>query len=513
MGRTKRVGIMTACILCILLALAACSGGNGTTSETEAIVAPASNQSSAPEATETPTEELDPVELIWYYPAVSVPSDLQTVEDAVNQITKANINATIKLMPVNFGDYDQKMNTVVASGDKIDIIWTSSWLFDYARNQGKGAFVALDELIDQYAPELKASLPDFVFNAARIGGKVYAVPNYQTVTYREGFVIQKRFADKYNLDVSSIQQLEDIEPFLAQIKAGEPGITAFGMDSSGVYGNIQQVFGYEHIASMLSINLETPSQVLNKFETPGYKRYLDLMRDFYVKGYINQDAAMVKNFTESMKSGNIAVFYHSSLNAGREAADKSSNGGHDVVLAPLTPPYVQTGSVIATMQAISRTSENPERAMMFLNLLNTDKELYNTITYGIEGKHFVEVSDNVVRVNPDAGYDTNADWVFGNVFNGYLLEGKDAAIVARMKHDNETASPSPIMGFIFLSSAVSAEIANITTVIDQYGPALNTGTIDPNENLAEFLDKLQSAGIEEVVAEAQAQLDAFHSAK
>lgn len=504
----KHIAKMMVLAISLILVISACGDKNNNATNTE-------QASGSPTASPTESESaasLEPVELDWYYPGPDVPADLSTVQDAVNKITQAKINATIKLHPIGFGDYDQKMNTVVASGEKTDIIWTSSWLFDYAKNQSKGAFIALDELLDQHAPSLKSSLPAFVFDSAKIDGKLYAVPNYQSVTFREGFTIQKRFVDKYKLDINSIKKIEDIEPFLAQIKAGEPDIIPFGLAYKGTFGNMQKTLGFEQVSDQVLISLAEPDKIINRFDNPFYTTYTNLMRSWYTKGYINEDAATVKNFNDLNKTGKVAVFFHSSLNAGADAQFKAAFGGQDQVLVPLTAPYVQTGGPIATMNAISRTSKNPERAMMFINLLNTDAELYNTITYGVEGKHYTK-ENGIVKVNKDAGYAPNTDWVFGNIFNGYLPEGKDASVVEQQKKDNETAESSPIMGFLFQPGDVSAEIANITSVIDQYAPGLDTGTVDPAKKLAEFQSKLKSAGIDKVIAEAQKQLDAWKSSK
>lgn len=514
MRQTNRFRGSMALILIALLVLSACSGGqnnnNGAAASGNTATPAASGEPSATAAPEA--AQLEAVELDWYYPGPDIPADLQTVQDAVNEITRAKINATIKLHPVGFGDYAQKMNTVVASGEKADIIWTSSWNFDYAQNQGKGAFIPLDELIDRYAPAIKTSLPAFVLDATRIGGKVYAVPNYQTVTAREGFYIQKRFVDKYNLDINTLKTIEDIEPFLAQIKAGEPDIIPLVLDFNGAYSGLTRSFGFEWLSNALSVQLDDPTKVTSLYGSPPYVKYTNLIRSFYTKGYINEDAATLKSRGDIIKTGNAAVVFGDSLNAGSEVSIKTTSG-QDVVMVPVTPAYVQTSYVITTMQAISTASENPERAMMFINLLNTDQQLFNTISYGVEGKHYTKVADNVVKVNTDAGYAPNAAWVFGNVFNGYIQEGQDADVFAQNKADNESAVASPIIGFIFLPAAVSAEIANITTVIDQYGPGLNTGTLDPADKLEEFLEKLKSAGIDKVVEEAQKQLDAFNAAK
>lgn len=49
------------------------------------------------------------------------------------------------------------------------------------------------------------------------------------------------------------------------------------------------------------------------------------------------------------------------------------------------------------MLAISTTSEDPARAMMFINLLHTDPYLNNLLNYGIEGKHYLKVNENVIK--------------------------------------------------------------------------------------------------------------------
>jgi len=459
-------------------------------------------------------EELPPVELVWNFPLSAIPQDLATVQEAVNKITKEKINATVKLQAHTFADYNQKMNTIVASGEKYDVAWVANWNWDYLQNQSKGAFMELDDLIQQNAPDLLKSMPDFVWDAAKIQGKIYAIPNYQTVTKKEGFVIQKRFADKYKLDVSTIKKFEDIEPFLKQIKEGEsPDVVPFLNDKTGRFSVMFQSQGLEAINNVVGVELQNPDKPINLFEAPQYKHYLDVMRDWYTNGYINENAATLKNKNDIIKTGNAAVQFHNVLKPGGEVEAKAANGGNDVIYVPITDAYASTGTVITTMQAISKNSKNPERAMKFINLLNTDKELYNAISYGVEGKHYKKVSDNVVQINKDGGYAPNANWVFGNTFNAYLVEGMDPSVMEQTKKENESATKSPLMGFKFDNTPVMAEIANLATVIDEHLPGLDTGTVDPNTNLKVFQDKLKQAGIEKIIDEMAKQIEAWKQTK
>ena len=46
-------------------------------------------------------------------------------------------------------------------------------------------------------------------------------------------------------------------------------------------------------------------------------------------------------------------------------------------------------------------------------------------------------------------------------------------------------------------------------VCNKYQAGLETGTLDPETYLPEFIQALKDAGLEKVIAEKQAQLDAF----
>src|SRR5690606_26318174 len=85
----------------------------------------------------------------------------------------------------------------------------------------------------------------------KMDGHIYGIPNYQTVTKREGFIILKEMADKYDLDVDSIKTMADITPFLEKIKANEPDMIPIAMGAGGVI--IGHAFGTDDIQSGVGI--------------------------------------------------------------------------------------------------------------------------------------------------------------------------------------------------------------------------------------------------------------------
>ena len=59
---------------------------------------------------------------------------------------------------------------------------------------------------------------------------------------------------------------------------------------------------------------------------------------------------------------------------------------------------------------------------------------------------------------------------------------------------------------------VSAQAAAFRNVLDEFGKALYTGSVDPDKYLPELNKKLEAAGIQDVIDEMQRQVDAWKDA-
>jgi putative aldouronate transport system substrate-binding protein len=166
------------------------------------------------------------------------------------------------------------------------------------------------------------------------------------------------------------------------------------------------------------------------------------------------------------------------------------------------------------MFSISRTSKDPERAMMVLNALHTDPYAVNLFVNGIEGTHYKKVGENRIEPIADSGYGSTAlFWVIGNQLLNYLKPGQPDDLYTSWKTFNDEAKRSPLLGFVFDETPVKNEITQLTSVIGEYRAA-STGAIpDPAKMLEERNEKLKKAGIEKVKTELQAQIDAWKAAQ
>lgn len=443
-----------------------------------------------------------PVELVWY--TIGGPQkDTEKVQEEINKYLKEKINATIKIKQVDWGDYNQKMQVVINSGEEYDIAFTCSWANDYLTNARKGAFVALDELLDKYGKETKAAIDPNFWEGAKIDGKVYAIPANKELGVAPLWVFTKEYVDKYNIDISKIKTLEDLEPYLKVIKEKEPGVTPFY-----IVKDYSAQLPFDKIVDPVAISLKNNDlKVVNIFETEEMKQALNTMHRFYKAGYINKDAATAKD--------DKAVKRLVTKGDGQPYADIlwSKDLGYQVVSTPIVPPYITNGSTTGSMQAISVTSKHPEKSMQFLNLLNTDKYLRNLINYGIEGTHYQKVNDEQIKILPDQKNYQMPYFSLGNLFITYTLENEPKTKWEEFKKFNADSSKSPALGFKFDPTPVNTEVAGLRNVLDEFGASLYSGTVDPNEYLPKINAKLKSIGIDKVIAEMQKQIDAWKAKK
>ena len=81
----------------------------------------------------------------------NMPPQSDLVLENLNKMLKEKINTELEITEPSWGDYKNKYSLVLASGEEIDLIYTSNWCF-FLSEAKKGAFKALDGLVEKYAP-------------------------------------------------------------------------------------------------------------------------------------------------------------------------------------------------------------------------------------------------------------------------------------------------------------------------------------------------------------------------
>lgn len=492
MKKGSRLSLILVLVLACTAILSAC-GGTSKEGDTGA----AGNQ-----------EAKKDVELVWYN--IGTPQkDTDLVMAEVSKYTSEKIGVTVKMKQIDFGDYTQKMQVLTQSGEQMDILFTASWGFDYVQNARKGAFLELNDLLDQYGQGIKETLDPAFLEGSKVDGKNYGIPANKELPAQEVWRFNKQWLDKYNLDISGVKSMESLEPLLQTIKDNEPNVVPFMIDR-----NFIPTIPYDYIIQNLplAVKLDTTDyKIVNILETPELKESLNTMRKYYQAGFVASEVATTTDNSDLTLTGN----WFMDRPTTQPFADNlwTAALGYPVVSTPATDAITYNWSVMGSLQAISANSEHPVEAMKFLNLLNTDSYLRNLVDSGIEGVHYEKIGDNVAKnLDKSRDYDMPT-FAIGNIMLTYLQEGDPENKWEGFREFNEAGTDAPLLGFNFDGSNVSAELAALTNAKDQFWAPIMTGSVDPDKYIPMAIEQLKAAGLDTVMAEAQKQLDEWVAAQ
>ncbi len=457
------------------------------------------------------------ITVTYTYPN-TVFKDVGLVEEALNKLLVPAINTKIKLNPIDWGAFDEKMKLAFAAGEECDIVFTAPWINNYLLNIANGNFVPLDDLLQQHAPGLWASMPETTWDAARVDGKIYGVINQQIFVKPFGFTVRRDLADKYGLDAYALKSYDELEPFLKTILENEPDVIPLpGASTWSNEGNGFDPIITEQVPVAIRYN-DKDLKVFNAAASPEFQASVERARRWYEAGYTPKETIASDDSQAMWRAGKFALSGLVGVVKPGGEIESEQRFGQPVYSQSMTQPFLTTAGTTATTNAICATSKNPEAAMKVLELLNTNVEIYNTLAKGIEGKHWewADKGNLVIKPGPNnADYNPNTDWEFGNQFLAYYIDPKQAEIKAwEATYDlNTTSPPSAAMGFNFNAEPVKTELANVAAVVGELAGPLASGQVDPATALPDYLERLNQAGIQALIDECQRQLNDWAAKK
>ncbi|MBP3359855.1 MAG: ABC transporter substrate-binding protein [Clostridia bacterium] len=456
-------------------------------------------------------DESQPYEIVWLFP-VAPPNDLDAVCEKANEYLKDKINVTLKLTPLDWGAYGTKKNNALNGGEKMDLLWLAGGDYTYAAMQQ--SIIDIDELMDKYAPKTKEMLGEDFINGARVDGKLYGVQANKDKAANYMIVYRKDIAEKYNLDMSGVKTIEDLYPVFDTLLEKEPNMVPMAIsggktvyDANFCLNGYDSLCGNKYVCVMTGEN-DDVSKVVCPYETELFKKSCEQAREMYQRGYFFKDCAVLDNSAELIKSGKAFCYWEQDQPSKLSEINNSSDYEWDKV--QMTDASMSTLDCVGSVTTIPYTCENPVRVMKFIELFNTDPYLNNLINFGIEDVHFNKVSDNTIKLTEKGKKDYDLQgtmWERGNTFINYTIEGDDPNKAENLEAFNESAKPSPVLGFVLDTEEYSIEATACSNVVSEYLRTLTYGAGDPEELLPKFISKLKSAKIDTIVEISQRQYD------
>jgi len=523
-GGFKRLSIlMTALLLAVaLLAGCASNGGNGGNGGNDGNVNATGqgNEGAANEAgaASDPAEPaLEPVELKWIMLGNGQPKDTDRIEQLANEYLKDKINATIDFTVIDWGSWDAKTNAMFTTSEEFDLIFTASWK-GYTLNSVKGAFWEIsEEDFRKYAPKTRALFSDEFLAGAKVDGKLFGIPNNKDRARSYGFLYRKDVADELGIDMSQVKTFNDLTPILQQVKEKRPDLVPFGDALNPIHAG--GIFDFLGGGTAMYLNGGDEELFIDSF-SPEYLEAHRLMHQWFKAGYLRKDVATAKDkLTEMVNTGKVFTYAEQlkpgksdEINAQAKGSGTLPEGAvYDQVVT--VPSYVTTGDVMGAGFAISKTSKNPERALMFLELLNSDKYINNLFNFGEENVHYKKTGDNRIEPVPDAGYSmVGLNWMYGNQFLNYLLPGEPDDKWEQFDKFNNEATPSKALGFVFNEEPVKKEVSAVNAVNSEFG-SIYWGVVDPEVYIPKYQEKLKAAGIERIHEEVKKQFEEWKATR
>lgn len=454
------------------------------------------------------------VNMLFALPAASPnDSEVKRVTDKINEITLENLNMTLNLTILPFSAYLEQIQLDLSSGADLDIFvaptaYGPSWV-------DAGFLTDMGPLLEQYGQETLESYPSKeLATAPNLNGYVYGVPVHKEISQQTSIYFRTDILDKYNIDVSNVKTIEDVDTIFDEVSAKEPDMWMVAMDNLG-WPELEPM---DYIGGLETYTVLDPTEnstVENVFETDVFKKWTTYAHKWFDKGWINSGAASdTESYYTYISSGQAFAFFNDSGHPLAEKDQESNCGGTDLTMVNLEESIATTATASAFCYCISSGSEDPAKAMQMLNFIETNTDVMNLLNWGVEGEDYVVNSDGLLDYpeGKDAstvGYHVGAGWILPNQFvcTPWCTDGAD--IYEKMEEYNNNTTISQLMGFTFDPTPVQDQISAVSNVRAKYYKALVTGAVDPDEYIEKLVQEMKDAGSEEIIAEMQKQVDEF----
>lgn len=468
----------------------------------------------------------DVVKLTWAMGTGDVaPADNARVLEALNAYSRDKIGVEVDIQYFT----DEQLQTSINAGEVFDIYFTCSWYNNTNQCISQGLFANIADQVKNYPGLYNAMSEDVWELATNADGTLYAIPNKKDYAAMNFITYPAEKAEELGFEIpESINAFSDLTDFLVAWKATLPD-GEYPFLVGGVSPGIESSFDFIDRTAMIGCIYGT-TKVCSVFDDPAVMERYRTIHDWFTKGIINPDAAQLKETSIDTTKQRI-----NTVQAWTGYDGYTVSNGYVTNMTLYAGPNLSVDSIQGSMNALSVTlEEDPvkmDAALRLFELIHTDKYYADMLRFGEEGYHWNYVTEEQSKdcaggvMRTQEGKDGYNPWAFAqpayfftsipvsqdqidgkapapnfDQYNQYYEDVKNKAIVSAMG------------GFKWDSSNFTDNLAEITAIKDQYYNNFASGTISIDDVYDEMIQKMNSAGLQEMIADAQAQLDAYLAA-
>ena len=505
----KRVLCLVLVLVLVMSLLAGCTGGGESSSST-------AGSDGGAESSKVDTGidfDSEPYEINLMYLVASEGANQAKVEQALSDLALKELNMTVKCIPMTFSSWRSQLPMMLAANEPLDIFVGGSNNFStYIDSE---YVVDLKDYLD-YLPDALEILGEDA-KAGYVGDFFMGLGQMKERAYPAGLIVRKDIFDElgykvedFNVTINDYSSFNQITDLFAKVKEKYPdmimldGTSIMGLQTGSYMDNMGSNFG-------VLGNYGQDTTVTNWFESEQYKKFAEIGRDWFTKGYSSADIAVNTDSGElKMRAGN-TFSYISNVKPNTDI-EKLAQTTYEVEVIPLSEVMKYTNAYNAGLSCVSKASKDPQKAVQFLNWSYKSADYNNLINWGILGEDWVITEDNMAAYPEgidatNVGYHNDFGFMYPNQFAGYPWVGNEPDIWEVYKEYNAGMMVSKSFGFTFDSAGVATEEAQLNTVYDQYYKDVAFGAVDIEKGIKEFNEALYAAGLQTVMDEKQRQFD------
>ncbi len=394
----KAVSVITTVLLTASAALSGC--GSSAPSSATPSAGSTSTASATPGAAETPKAPT-PLSIL-----INDGGRIVKEDNEVWKELERRTNTELNLMMLSGNDLQQKVNTMAASNDLPDIIQFKDF-YPYA---AQGVMLDIGELVEKYGSNIKAKLPEELWEFTKYQDKQVAIPYYNEAG-KYVMAIRQDWLDTVGKAIpTNLDELYDVAVAFATQDPDKNGTTdtyAFGnwddfMPVFGAFGIIggpasgQQRYYYVE-----------DNKVFTTVTSPQYKEALAYIKKLWDAKVIDPDFVIMQTdqYRQKLAQGKIGLLngwwsiVPDVLYTRLGFSELNPNGSWSIIeKAPEGPggPFGTSGMRSAgdfqNATWLSSSTKYPVEAIQFLDYLISD-EGYELTAYGIQGVHYTAITE------------------------------------------------------------------------------------------------------------------------
>ncbi len=442
----------------------------------------------------------------------------------INKKLKADINATLEVKYIDWGDIATKYPLLFASGEKFDMSHASpNAVVSYYTLAAEGSLVDITDMLDSAAPKLKAEIPESTWAGSKFNGRIYGVPTLYSEYTPAGFVYRTDLLKKYGLE--PVTSIETMTAYMDKVLENEkfPPLNGTANLAQDLYDMFVDLTGQwieapgipSNQLYLVATSPDNYTDIIHPAFTEEFENWVVMMREWADKGYWPKDvlSAQIDDKDNALNGLSGAFITHMTDWTGNYGAfkEKLPDADTDFWTFAEASGKIKRKQGVENSTVISVTSENPERALMAIEKFMTDESYYRLIQYGIEGRQY-EIVNGVAQkpanFNPDVDSGGFSAWALRNDKFNIPYASEDPRRYELIEKWNKTAINDPFMGFSFDSTKLSTQLSSVANVDSQLGIQLMLGktTDDPKTAVQKYRDQLKKAGVDDIINELKAQL-------